>query len=132
MRKLRKLCIVLSLLLVLSFFVAVPASAASLITSYNGEIHDTGSLRITWSASTACNINVDQGSITSTIQYKSGGSWTTIAILSEYDTNTYVIFDGGNRNVSNAGEYRIKTTHFVREGTATQIKSYTSPTINVN
>ena len=132
MKKLRKLCVVLSLLLVLSFFVAVPASAASLIDDARGDLSDTGSLRVSWNATTFCSDTVDLGTITIYTQKYNGSSWVTVGTDHHQQTNTNLIADSGSRSVSQAGTYRIKTYHSAYLDGTSQTKSFTSTSIYVN
>jgi hypothetical protein len=132
MRKIRRVCIVLSLLLVLSFFLVTPASAAGLINSTQNNIADTGSLRISWTANTVCTTFVDRGTLSIYIQRYISGVWYTVSTDSDTEYNDILITDGGNVYVSTSGQYRIKSIHRVVDAGVTQATTRTSGAISVN
>jgi hypothetical protein len=132
MRKTRKFCLALSLLLVLSFFAATPAFASGLINSTQNNIADTGSLRISWTANTACTTYVDRGTLSIYIQRYISGVWYTVSTDSDEEFNDILITDGGNIYVSTAGQYRIRSIHFVEDGDEQQAVTRTSSAISVD
>ena len=120
MRKVRKLCIVLSLLLVLSFFVAAPAFAADLIntTAIYG-FGDSGNLKVSWNVYGIANDDVDKGKVTVQLQ-KYSGSWSTVKTVTEVEYNDDEIDNvRDNVSVSSAGNYRLKTVFYAENDGAT-------------
>ena len=133
MRKVRKLCFVLSLLLVLSFFVAAPAFAADLIntTSIN-RFGDSGSLEVSWNVDGIPLTTLDTGKMTVYLQ-RYNGSWSTVTtkIVTEHNT-TCVDNNRYNYSVPAAGTYRIKTVFYAEDEGSTDTYTLYSPSASVN
>lgn len=120
MRKVRKLCIVLSLLLVLSFFVAAPAFAADLInTTSIHRFEDAGSLKVSWRVYGVALDDVEMGKVTVKLQ-KYSGSWSTVKTVTEIEYNDDEIDNiRYNVGISSAGAYRLKTIFYAKDGELT-------------
>jgi len=116
MKKIRKLCISLSLLLVLSFFVAAPAFAADLInTTSIDDFYDSGSLKASWRVYGIAFDDVQMGRVTVYLQ-KYSGYWSTVYTAIETEYNDDEIDNVRyNVSVSSAGTYRLKTVFYAQD-----------------
>lgn len=133
MKKVRKLCIVLSLLLVLSFFVAAPAFAADLInTTSVREFEDSGTLKVSWEVDGIPIYVLDTGKLTVYLQRYSG-SWVNITskTVTEYNT-TCVDNNRYDYGVSISGTYRLKMVFYAEDEGETDTYTKYSSSISVN
>ena len=133
MKKVRKLCIVLSLLLVLSFSLTAPAFAADLINNTRvSRFEDAGSLRVTWKVDGVPITPLDMGKLKVTLQRYSG-SWVNITTkeVTEYNT-TNVDNDLSNYSVSISGSYRLKMVFEAENGGATDSLTRYSSSISID
>jgi hypothetical protein len=133
MRKFRKTCLILSLLLVLSFFLATPAFAGGLINTTSITMRDSGKLKITWDVDGVPIYKLDKGKMTVSLQRYSGSSWVTVTTISVTETNTTCVDnDYKNYGVSTAGKYRLKTVFYAEKDGETDTLTYYSHALNVD
>ena len=133
MRKIRKLCFVLSLLLVLSFFLASPAFAGTLInTTVILDFYDSGSLTVSWDVDGVAYDDVEMGRVTVYLQ-KYSTSWSTVKTVTTTDYNDYVFSNiRNNVAVSSSGTYRLKTVFYAEDGDIQDSKTKYSSSKSVN
>lgn len=133
MRKIRKLCLVLSLLLVLSIFIAAPAFAASLInTTIVDEFKDSGSLKVSWEVDGIPIYVLDTGRVTVYLQRYSG-SWVNVTSKTVTEHNTSCV--DNNRvdyTVSVSGTYRLRMVFYAEDEGQTDTYTKYSSSISVN
>jgi hypothetical protein len=133
MRKIRKLCFVLSLLLVLSFFIAAPAFAADLINTTDiNEFRDSGTLRISYRVDGIPIYVLDKGELTVTIQRYSGSSWVSVSSKTVTEYNTSNVDNDRDYTVSVSGSYRLKMYFYAEDEGETDSYTRYSSAISVD